>query len=89
MVRIILQVAALILLPILLYFLYRVILRRRAAATGKPVPELEKGHWYWVIMAAAALAIGGILAFGLTDQKQLSTADPAASPKAAPPKKNP
>ena len=59
--RVVVQLLAIFLLPILLYAAYIYWRRWRARAVGDPEPPWEHGHWYWAIVVGLVLAIGSFV----------------------------
>jgi hypothetical protein len=53
------------LLPTLLYALWLIWQRRRAAAGGARVPAWQEGPWFWLVIAGFALAFLAFVASAL------------------------
>jgi len=69
MVRILVQYAVPILLPLAVYIAYMWWLRRRALTTGDTaLPGWLEGPWYWFAVSGLVLAGAGVLVLGLLGQ---------------------
>jgi hypothetical protein len=62
MVRIVLEIILPLLTPIALYAVWA---HFDAKRTGKGMPSWEEGHWFWVILLGAALAVATVVYFGM------------------------
>ena len=62
MLRIVLEILLPLLTPIALYALWA---HFDAKRKGKGMPGWEEGHWFWVILFGAALAIATVVFFGV------------------------
>lgn len=77
--RVVIQLLAIFLLPILLYAAYLYWRRWRARAVGSPEPPWEHGNWYWAIVAGLVLAIGMfVILEALSDQSPAIPYSPPA-----------
>lgn len=55
-----------VLLPLLLYVLWLMQARRKAAKAGEAHPAFFAGPWLWAVTASLAMAIGGFIVLGLS-----------------------
>lgn len=67
MIRIILEILLPLLTPIALYALW---VHVDAKRQGKSMPSWEEGHWFWVILLGAALAVASVVYFGLQGEHE-------------------
>jgi hypothetical protein len=55
-----------VLVPLILYWVWQVVVRRRAVKAGKTPPRFSDGPWYWAVLASLLTALGCFLLIGAT-----------------------
>jgi Family of unknown function (DUF6111) len=64
-IRIVIQQLAIFVVPLALYTLYFLVMRKRAQRAGATPPRWEEGPWFWLIFAGIALSVAAFFVFGL------------------------
>lgn len=57
-----------VLIPLVVYVLWIMRVRRRAAANGEPVPRFRDGPWYWAVLASLGVALLCFLWIGASQE---------------------
>lgn len=47
-----------VLIPLLAYWLWLILVRRKAEKTGLPKPGFRDGPWYWAVLASLLTGVG-------------------------------
>lgn len=55
-----------VVIPLLIYWMWLVVVRRRAAKAGQQPPGFRDGPWYWAVLASLLTAVGCFLYLGFT-----------------------
>lgn len=58
-----------IFIPLFVYILWMIFVRRKAKKSGAPVPHFGEGPKFWTLVASLALAIGMFLVFGFSHER--------------------
>lgn len=45
-------------IPLIIYWIWHIRAKKRAAKDGKPIPHFRDGPWYWAVLASLLTAIG-------------------------------
>ena len=82
MVRTIIQQLAIFLVPLLLYFIYFQIERRRARKKGFAEPRWEDSPWFWIVLSGLALTVVAFVLFAVfKDANPLAPVIPPTGPQ--------
>ena len=57
-----------VLIPLIIYLIWMLRVRRKARKAGEPIPHFREGPWFWAVVASMALGILIFLFFGLSHE---------------------
>lgn len=57
-----------VLVPLLVYWLWLLLVRRRAVKEGKPKPRFSDGPWFWAVLCSLAVGLLCFLYLGMSAQ---------------------
>lgn len=62
-----------ILLPLVLYIVWMLSERRKAAKRGEELPGLADGPWIWAVAASMLMAMGAFIWLGMSSEPETGT----------------
>jgi len=62
-----------VLIPLLVYVIWMIAVRRKARLKGEPLPHFREGPWFWAVVTSLAIGIVLFLSFGLSHEENKGT----------------
>ena len=66
-----------VLIPLLVYWLWVLNVRRKARKVGEPEPRFRDGPWYWAVLTSLLIGMGCFLVVGLSHTEHKGEYEPA------------